>query len=332
MKRKILKVTGIILLALVVVVLGLLTYVKTALPNVGDAPEIKVPVTPEAVKRGEYLARHVAMCEECHSTRDFSLFAGPVTPGTEGGGGEAFDQQKGLPGVYHAKNLTPYALGKWTDGEIYRAITAGVSKDGKALFPIMDYPAYGQMDDKDIYAIIAYLRTLPSIQKDIPASTSDVPMNFIINTIPKKGKPQPVPDKQDIVKYGKYLTDAAGCAHCHTLHDNKGNPVGEPFAGGTAWKLPAGTPHLPNGTIRVSNITPDVETGIGSWSEETFVQKFKSYLPDSLKRTGDGEFNTIMAWSAFAGMETDDLKAIYAYLRTLKPARNPVVRWTPGNQ
>ena len=81
-------------------------------------------------------------------------------------------------------NLTPYHLGNWTDGEIFRAITTGVSRDGHALFPVMPYTSYAKMDPADIKDIIAYLRTLKPIHNAIPAAESDFPMNFIINTMP----------------------------------------------------------------------------------------------------------------------------------------------------
>ena len=68
--RKILKVIGILLLIIIIGITGLLTYVKLALPNVGAAPDITIENSPEKVERGKYLANHVAVCVDCHSTRD----------------------------------------------------------------------------------------------------------------------------------------------------------------------------------------------------------------------------------------------------------------------
>lgn len=321
MKRRILKVTGIILLAIFLGIAGVLAFVKTMLPNVGAAPDIHFSSKPELVKRGEYLANHVMVCVDCHSTRDFSKFSGPIVPGTEGGGGEVFDQEKGFPGKFYAKNITPYGLGNWTDGEIFRAITTGVSRNGIALFPIMPYQHYGQMDNEDAYAIIAYIRTLPAIKKDIPVSEPDFPMNFIINTIPAKGAPRHRPDKSQLQQYGEYITLVADCETCHTRQE-KGSPVGAPFAGNFEFNMPFGT-------LRSPNITPDMETGIGSWDEQTFIHKFRSYAMDSLAQVKPGAFNTPMPWSMYGGMDTTDLKAIYAYLRTLQPVKSKVVRFTP---
>ena len=117
---------------------------------------------------GKYLANHEAVCLDCHSQLDYSLFAGPVKHGTFGAGGEKFGKELGFPGTIYSKNITAYSLNKWTDGEILRGITAGVNKDGKALFTLMPYHAYGKMDKQDVYSIIAYLRTLPAIKNEAP--------------------------------------------------------------------------------------------------------------------------------------------------------------------
>ena len=93
------------------------------LPNI-KVKELKVEVTNERVKKGEYLANNVMVCIDCHSLRDWSKYSGPIVPGTEWMGGEFFDQEQGLPGKYFATNITPYTLESWSDGEIYRAITA----------------------------------------------------------------------------------------------------------------------------------------------------------------------------------------------------------------
>ena len=165
---KALKVFGFILLGLLLVVAAIGTYVKVALPDTGTAPQIKIERTAERIKRGDYLANHVSVCMDCHSTKDESLFAGPVVGGL-GAGGEKFDQQMGLPGKFYASNITPHKLISWTDGEIFRALTTGENKFGKAIFPLMPWNHIGQMDKEDVCSIIAYLRSIPASKKDIPA-------------------------------------------------------------------------------------------------------------------------------------------------------------------
>jgi len=321
--KKILKWIGYLVAIVIIAVAGLLTYLKTALPKLAAAPEMKIQSTPELVKRGEYLATKVCLCVDCHSERDFSRYGGPLVPNTIGQGGEVFDQKFGFPGSLVPYNITPYHLGNWTDGELYRTITTGLDKDGKALFPLMPYQNYGKLDPNDIKALIAYIRTLPSITKDNPTSSLDFPMNFIVNTIPAEATPQPIPAKTDQIAYGKYLVTAATCDGCHTKQE-KGKIVGEPFAGGFVFAMPDGS------TIRSANITPDNETGIGQLTREMFIKRFKmftdsNYHAPTLK---PGQANTIMPWDMYGGMDTTDLGAIYSYLRTIKPVKNVVLHFS----
>ncbi len=320
--KKLGKIVMYFLLLVAFLLVGLLTYIKTALPNVGEAPVLKIELTPDRVARGKYLANSVSVCMDCHSARDWSKFAGPMVANTLGSGGELFAEEFGFPGRYISKNITPYSLGKWSDGEIFRAITTGVSKDGSPLFPVMPHPRYGEMDKEDIYAIIAYLRSLPPIAKDVAPSYSNFPMNFIIHTIPKPANPQPMPSKSDQVSYGKYLFNAAACNECHTKTD-KGAPIaGMESAGG--FEFP-----LPTGVVVSANITPDNETGIGKWTEEQFVRRFKAYADSSYTpaEVKEGQFNSVMPWTMYATMAEEDLSAIHAYLKTVKPIKNQVVRF-----
>ena len=326
MKKKIFRVLGVVLGLVVLAVAGGLTYVKTALPNVGPAPELTVEGTPAQVERGKYLANHVAVCTDCHSQRDFSRFAGPVVPGTFGAGGEKFGPEMGFPGTFYAKNITPYALKDWTDGEIYRAITAGVSRNGEALFPVMPYHSFGQLDDRDIYAVIAYLRTLPAVQHDVPASEAAFPMSIILRTMPRKGTPQVRPEKTDVLAYGKYMTTFAGCGDCHTKRD-KGQPLpGMEFAGGMEFQMP-------HAMLRSANLTPDPETGLGNWTEDMFVSRFKLYADSAYQAppVAQHDFNTVMPWGQYADMEESDLKAIFTYLKSLQPVPHKVIRFEPRN-
>ncbi|HCT24427.1 MAG TPA: cytochrome C, partial [Chitinophagaceae bacterium] len=95
--KKAFKVLGYLVLGIIVLLAAALTYVKLALPNVGDAPQLTVQATPEKIARGEYLANHVTVCMDCHSKRDWTKFSGPVTPGTLGMGGDRFDESVGMP-------------------------------------------------------------------------------------------------------------------------------------------------------------------------------------------------------------------------------------------
>lgn len=300
-----------------------LAYVKLALPNVGPAPVLTIRPTAAQIEHGRYLANQVAACIDCHSTRDFTKRTGPMVAGTEGKGGEGFLREAGFPGNYYAPNLTPAHLGNWTDGELYRAITTGVSLDGHALFPVMPYKNYAQMAPDDIKDIIAYLRSLRPIENDVPASEPDFPMNFIINTLPARSAGGKRPDSTNRVAYGQYLTTFAACAECHTKRDDRGEPVpGMDFAGGNAFPMPTGTVHS-------ANITP-AKAGIGSWTRDAFIARFKAHMTeDSQPAVRDGEPNSVMPWTTYAHMSEGDLGAIYGYLRTVKPVEVKPIPFIP---
>jgi len=323
--NRILKYLLVVAAIVIVAVSGLLLYVKLALPNVGDAEEIVIEPTAEMIERGRYLANHVMVCMDCHSTRDWSKFSGPLVEGTLGKGGERFDESVGMPGVIISKNITPAGISRYTDGELFRVITTGVTKEGHPLFPLMPYPYYGRADREDIYAVIAYIRSLEPIENNVAESQLDFPLNFIVHTIPQKAELVKMPSPSDQVAYGAYLSNASGCMECHTRVNN-GQILPEfAFAGGREFSFPDGS------VVRSINITPD-KTGLGNWTEEMFVQRFKSYGDSTYTppTVGPGEFNSIMPWTMYAGMTEDDLKAIFAYLKTVKPIENAVERFTPG--
>ncbi len=322
--KKVFKILGLVSLTIVVGVIGFLTYLKVALPNI-PVKDIKVEITPERIERGKYLAYHVSLCMDCHSTRIWTEFSGPYQPGTEGKGGEVFNHDLGFPGTYVAKNITPAGIKDWTDGEIYRAITSGVNRTGDPLFPVMPYLYYNKMDTEDIYSIIAFIRTLKPIENKLPASVPDFPLNFIMHTIPKPAEPTPKPNPSDKVAYGAYLCNASGCKECHTKSDNRGNKLpGMDFAGGFEFKLPGGI-------VRSTNLTPDPEGQLISYTRETFIEKFKAYSDSTQihQKVAPGEFNTPMPWTMYAGMNAEDLGAIYDYLKTVKPVKNVVEKFTP---
>ncbi len=318
--KKILRTVLVIFLVLIAAVFAIAVYVKTALPNVGAAPDIKVLITPERVARGEYLANHVTICMDCHSQRNWNMYAGPIKEGSFGGGGEKFGKDGGFPGTLYSKNITPHALHNWTDGEIFRAVTSGQSRDGKALFPLMGYPAYGKMDREDVYSIIAYLRTLPANKNEVPERELDFPVSILVNTMPSGATLSVKPDTNNTVAYGRYLITIARCVECHSKVDKGSVIAGTEFGGGREFDFPNAT------SCYSANITPDKETGIGNWSKEIFIQRFKQNLDAAniRKPVGKTDFNTAMPWLMYAGMTPKDLSSIYDYLRTVKPIKNNV--------
>ena len=280
----------------------------------------------KVVERGSYLANHVAACIHCHSKRDFSKFSGPVVPGTEGGGGFVFDNKIAdfIPGTIYGRNITPdeeTGIGTWTDDEILRAVTQGINKKGDTLFPLMPYASFNHMAKQDLLSIIAYLRTLKPIKNKVPDRQLMIPISM---AYPGPALQPSVdgnvrPPETDKAKYGEYLTTMADCGTCHTAFV-KGQPdFSKMFGGGNTF-------HVGASTVTSANITPD-STGLGAWTEERFLNKFLPYREEKGYNYDPGKQNTLMPLSDYAGMTDDDLKAIYAYLRTVKPVNNKVEKY-----
>ncbi len=326
--NKILKIAAYLIGGIVLLLVCALAFLQLGFPKVDPATEITIEYSPDRVERGEYLAHHVTVCMDCHSKRDFSQFSGPPAEGTLGIGGDRFDHSMGLPGVFYAKNITPFGISDYTDGELFRLITTGVTNDGRPMFPLMPYVYYGKMDPEDIYDIIAYIRSLPSIESDVPDSEADFPVNLILRTIPTNAEMVTKPSPSDQVAYGAYLVNASGCIECHTQVSPEGVIIKEvAFSGGRSFPFPDGS------VVTSANITQCPDTGIGNWNEEMFLGRFSQYSDSGyvIPKVNPGEFNSIMPWTMYAGMKEEDLKAIYAYLKTIKPITNEVIKFTAAN-
>lgn len=315
--------------ALVAIPVILAGVVFLFFPKSAPASAERVPRDAATLRRGEYLFRHVADCGGCHSHHDETRFGLPIlgTPGRGFGlkrGGVAFGGAK-LPGLY-ASNITPHpehGIGRWTDGEILRAIREGVSRDGRPLFMAMPYSNYREMSDEDARAIVAYMRTMTPAADVVPASSVGFPLVVIQRFVPRPLEgPVRAPPRSNRVAYGRYLSTLASCIECHTQRDDRGDMRMDLFlAGGRPFEEP-GVMHA-----RSANLTPDPETGM-QMTEEQFVSLFHSFREMA---AGHAEIpqvergkSTPMPWFAFADMEADDLRAIYAYLRTVRPIRHRV--------
>jgi hypothetical protein len=274
------------------------------------------------VERGKYLAHNVAVCMHCHSKWDFTKFSFPAKQDALGiGASMSFGEAEGIPGEVWAPNITSKQLGEWTDDEIALSIAHGVNKKGDTLFPVMPYYNYSRMTKDDLYAIIAYLRTLPSCDSTVPARHLAIPMSAL-PPLPEFALEKNIrPDASDKVKYGQYMTTIASCGDCHTPMNKDGSPdFSKAFSGGFVFSTPMFK-------VAVSNITPDSTTGIGSWTEEAFVTKFRTNSSDEVVNKDHGKHNTIMPWAMYGKMKEEDLKAIYAYLRTVPAVSNKVEKW-----
>lgn len=297
-------------------------YIALATPRSRPAQDVRVQATPERIERGRYLFHHVADCDGCHSPRDPSKFSMVPDP-SRTGSGFIFPSELGLPGRIVGPNITPdpeTGIGQWTDGEKIRAIREGVSRDGRALFSFMPFQEFAKLSEEDIHSLVAYLNSLPPVRNALPRTGLKFPVSVLarFEPAPVLAEPRP-PSPADTVRYGELLARMA-CLACHS-ELSRGKPVsGREFAGGHEFAVG-------RFVVRSANLTPDDETGIGQWSAERFVRKFRDYANlshASAPRAVQSNF-TVMPWFGFAHMKEADLRAIYAYLRSLKPVYNPVV-------
>jgi mono/diheme cytochrome c family protein len=261
-----------------------------------------------AVERGRYLVEVIGSCSNCHSPK------GPAgeLPDRHMAGGFRIEEPEF--GVAVTPNITQdreTGIGAWTDAEIIRAIREGKHRDGRTLGPPMPYGLYRDLSDSDIKAIVAYLRTLPAIKNRVERS------RYTITLPPSWGPPVgvvPDPPKDDLVKYGAYLAGpVAHCVECHTVSRPDGRlDATRWLAGGRRFTGPFGASYS-------ANITPDRETGIGAWTDAQIVAGLYG-----VKANGQPVLPP-MPWPYYAGRIADgDLKALVAYLRSLRPIRHAV--------
>jgi len=232
-------------------------------------------------------------------------------------GGEDYGEGAGyIP----AKNITfdkDTGLGNWSDGEIFKAVTMGIDKNGEPLAPMMPYLFLANLDENDIKSIIAYIRTLPPIKNNVKQHDLNFPVNLIFRTLPAAPEFKKLPDSNDTISSGKYYSPS--CMFCHSPMEKGDFIKGKLFSEGVEFPNPKG------GIIRSSNLTPDNETGIGNLTKEQFIGKFRNYSkPDYQNIEVKGEYHTIMPWTFLCQMNDEDLGSIYEFLRTQKQVVNKV--------
>ena len=132
---------------------------RMPLPPSYGPPVAHVPDPPanDPVARGAYLAGPIGHCIECHTPMTAD---GRRDWARTGAGGQSFD---GPWGTSVARNITQdrdQGIGAWTDAQIVRAVTQGVSADGRPLFPPMGYGYYARVSPADMGDLLAYLRSL----------------------------------------------------------------------------------------------------------------------------------------------------------------------------
>jgi mono/diheme cytochrome c family protein len=274
--------------------------------------------TPQRLARGKYLVEDVMGCFGCHTDADWSKPGAPPIAGREGSGHIFSDQN--LPWLV-APNITSdkeTGAGNWSDDTLARAIREGIGHDGRALFPMMPYPLYRQMSDEDLASVIVYLRTTPAVKNQLTVTKLPFPLNFFIQNVPQPiAAPIPPADTSTLIARGAYLVRMGACGDCHTPQE-KGQPLpGMDFAGGFLL-------HEPQGDVVSANITPSA-SGIGYYNEATFLEAMHT------GKVGARQLHSSMPWYFSGKMTDEDLKAVFAFLQTLKPVNHSVDNLEPPN-
>jgi len=277
------------------------------------ASDAAAQTTRDQIARGKYVFGAAAGCG-CHTVAKQPLNAG----------GRKYD---GPFGTVYSSNITPdpaTGIGKWTDEQIITATRSGRRPNGERLIPVHPYTVFNGMAEQDLKDVVAYLRSVPPINRATPAKKISVPMfesvflpawlaTFAAIESPPKSA------ATSGVARGEYLTRAVShCGECHTPRtmtmavDNTRFLAGNPKGKG------------PEGSA-VPNITPDRETGLGSWTEEQITD----YLGTGNKPDGDvagGLMMEVIEGSAagYKDLTKADRQAIAKYLKSIPPIKNKI--------
>lgn len=282
------------LLALLVLVLAVVygvTERRMHRTYAAAAPSLAFHAGPDAVKEGERLAV-TRGCTDCHGK---NLAGTTVVDDPAIGRLVASNLTRGKGGVGAT----------YSDAEWARAIREGIGRHGRSLL-LMPSPDFHGMSDEDVGTLVAYIRSLPPVDTDHPASRVG-PLGRILylagelDLVPAEGIDHDAPraaapPKGATAAYGKYL--ASACAGCH----------GPGFSGG---KIPGSPPEWP----AAGNLTPDAKTGLGTWTEQDFFHAMREG-----RRPDGSQIDPFMPWKNFARMTDEELRALWLYLRTV-PAK-----------
>jgi cytochrome c553 len=248
------------------------------------AEALTIPTDEASLARGKHLVENVTNCKDCHA-KDF-------------GGHVVFDGGF-LVARVPGPNLTRGKGGagaRYSDADWVRAMKHGVRQDGTPLV-FMPSAAFSTLPASDMAAIIAYMKTVPPVDREMPGVTAG-PLGrlFVLqqpSLLPARiidhAKPLAAAAPSELVARGEHLAIIAGCRSCHSS-DLVGGHGPAPGA---------------------ANITP---VGIGAWTKEDFFRTL---------RTGRTPDNRALAESmprALGNMSDEELDAIWAYLKTV-PAK-----------
>jgi mono/diheme cytochrome c family protein len=251
------------------------------------------------VARGDYLVNGLMSCGNCHTPK------GPNGPIAEQAfaGGMPFD----TPGfTVSAANITQdkaTGIGSWSDADIKRLMRTGERPDGIHVATVMPTGFYHAMTERDLDAVVAYLRTIKPIANEVPTPVYKRPQSE--DVLPGAEAPVVVAAGDKVAK-GRYLATLAHCMECHTpLERGRRLFATRLGTGGFEFRGPFGT--------SVSrNITSSKAKGLGDWSDD----EIKRAITQGIGRDGS-HLKPPMGFANYAMVAPDDLDAIVAYLRTV---------------
>lgn len=172
--------------------------------------------------------------------------------------------------------------------------------------------------------MVVYLRSLPAVRHELPKTEIIFPVKYLIRNVPEPVTAAVGKDKEkdgdaaDPVKRGARLVNLAGCRDCHTPQVRGKSLPGMDFAGGMMFSGPWGN-------AASANLTPDA-SGIPYYNEALFLQVMHSGYVQARP------LNPVMPIMIYANLTDDDLKAMFAYLRTLKPVKHRVDNSEPATE
>lgn len=274
-----------------------------------------VNATPELVEKGAKLSG--MLCNHCHSGKGKLILTGRKVEDIDPAFGEVYSM--------NITNHPEKGIGKWSAAELAVFIRTGIRPDGTYAPPYM--PKFPIMADDDMKAIIAFLKSDHPIvrpSEEEPPQTKPSFMTKVLSylafrPLPYPEEPVPLPDSTNQLEFGKYLATAQlGCFHCHSADFKTNNELepekSEGFFGGGNLLF-----DMQGNKVWSPNITMHPETGIGSWSEDQFVQALRyGRLP------AGGVVNYPML--PYTTLSEKEAKAIYAYLKTVPAIDRKVVR------
>jgi mono/diheme cytochrome c family protein len=259
-----------------------------ALSRTYPVPSTSVPIPADSASlaRGAHLFESVGSCVICH----------------EADGGGKVVAEMGPIGTAVGSNLTRGTGGvgsAMSDADWVSAIRYGVRRDGTSLM-LMPSQAFTNMSDEDLGALIAWVKQLPPVDREIPRShfkllgrillgAGRLPMLTAPNT--RHAPTGSAVPAEATAPYGKYLVEIAGCRGCH------GPNLSGADVGG------------PPGVPPASNLTPG---GLVNWTQDDFRRAIREG-----KRPDGTVLNEFMPWEAYAKLTDLEVEAIWLYLRSV---------------